>query len=286
MVLVQGDTTTTFATSLAAFYHRIPVGHIEAGLRTEDKYQPFPEEVNRLLTSHIADLHFAPTPWASHNLMKEGVDPKRIFVTGNTVIDAMLHVVGRIRKTHFQPRLLKELDLQHGKMILVTAHRRENFGQLLINICDALKEISKRTDEVDLVFPVHLNPNIKKIVDARLSGIDNVHLLEPMDYVSFIYLMDRSYLILTDSGGIQEEAPSLGKPVLVMRNVSERPEGIEAGVVKLVGTDKETILEHVERLLCDQDAYQEMSQKKNPYGDGKSAERIVRVIRDLPLSKR
>ncbi|MDI6791381.1 MAG: UDP-N-acetylglucosamine 2-epimerase (non-hydrolyzing) [bacterium] len=273
IVLVQGDTTTTLAASLAAFYQRIKIGHIEAGLRTGDKYNPFPEEINRRLTSHLADFHFVPTVRARDNLLKEGIKEKKIFLTGNTVIDALLEVAGR--DYEFKDTRLRELK---GKVILVTAHRRESFGQPLENLCLALKEIAQKTEAVEIVYPVHLNPRVQQTVYPLLDGVPNIHLLEPLDYEPFVHLMKKSWLILTDSGGIQEEAPSLGKPVLVTRKVTERPEAVEAGTAKVIGTDKETIIENIHLLLQDESVYRRMSRAINPYGDGRAAERIVRQL--------
>jgi len=299
-ILVQGDTTTSFVASLAAFYLQISIGHVEAGLRTYNKYSPFPEEKNRHLTGVLADYHFAPTEWAKNNLLKENVPKDRIWVTGNTVIDALLWVVSRQKSAsgeQYWNRYFKErwgLTLPdttntstnsntdtNTKLILVTGHRRESFGEGFKNICLALKEIAKDRHDIKIVYPVHLNPNVQKPVRDILSDIPNIYLIEPLDYEPFVYLMEKAYLILTDSGGIQEEAPSLGKPVLVMRNVTERPEGIEAGVVKLVGTDKERIVAETEVLLDDKKAYERMAQASNPYGDGKAAERIVNILENV-----
>jgi UDP-N-acetylglucosamine 2-epimerase (non-hydrolysing) len=279
-ILVQGDTTTVMAAALAAFYAKVSVGHVEAGLRTHDVFAPWPEEMNRILATAISDLHFAPTPQARANLLREGVDPKAIHVTGNTVIDALLEVTARLRK---DPRLEKQLAGKfpyldpRRRMILVTGHRRENFGGGFLRICKALAHLAKRKD-VQVVYPVHLNPNVQKPVRKILGGLPNVHLTAPQDYLPFVYLMGRSYLILTDSGGVQEEAPSLGKPVLVMRDTTERPEAVTAGTVKLVGTDDRKIIREAETLLTRPAAYRRMSRAHNPYGDGKAAERIVRII--------
>ena len=280
IVLVHGDTTTTFSASLAAYYERIPVGHVEAGLRTGYIYSPWPEEINRRLTGAIATLHFAPTEQARNNLLREGVSENVIWVTGNTVIDALLEVVGRIERDE---EIKVKLDKQFSylapdrKMILVTGHRRENFGLGFEQICHALKFLSERED-IEIVYPVHLNPNVREPVNRILGGCPSVHLIEPLEYLPFVYLMSRSYLILTDSGGIQEEAPSLGKPVLVMRDTTERPEAVEAGTVKLVGTDKELIIAETMRLLDDPTGYASMSHTHNPYGDGHAAARIATVI--------
>ena len=280
-ILVHGDTTTTIAVSLAAYYQKIPVGHVEAGLRTGDIYSPWPEEINRKLTGSIADLHFSPTEWAKDNLLKEGVDENKIFVTGNTVIDALLIVKNKIGSDNEINRKFDDkfsyLD-KNKKLILVTGHRRESFGDGFQNICSALANLAKR-DDVEIVYPVHLNPNVQEPVKRILGGVENVHLIEPLDYLPFVYLMDRSYLILTDSGGIQEEAPSLGKPVLVMRDTTERPEAIKAGTVKLVGADINKIITEVEKLLDSEDDYRSMSFAHNPYGDGEASKRIVQAIR-------
>ncbi len=291
IALVQGDTTTSFVASLAAFYLKIPVGHVEAGLRTYNKYSPFPEEKNRHLTGVLADYHFAPTEWAKNNLLKENAPEDRIWVTGNTVIDALLWVVSRQKSAggeQYWNRYFKErwgltltTNTNTCKLILVTGHRRESFGEGFKNICLALKEIAKDRHDIKIVYPVHLNPNVQKPVRDILSDIPNIYLIEPLDYEPFVYLMEKAHLILTDSGGIQEEAPSLGKPVLVMRNVTERPEGIEAGVVKLVGTDKERIVAETEILLDNKKAYERMAQASNPYGDGKAAERIVDILEEV-----
>jgi len=301
IVLVQGDTTTSFATSLAAFYLKIPVGHIEAGLRTYNKYNPFPEEKNRHLTGMLADYHFAPTKWAKNNLLKENIPEEKIWVTGNTVIDTLMKVVSYQKSVVRQNELNKyfrekwnltlptnteaDTNTDNSKLILVTGHRRESFGESFKNICLALKEIAQNNPDVTIVYPVHLNPNVQEpvyeILASNQTNQKNIFLITPTDYERFVYLMSKSYLILTDSGGIQEEAPSLGKPVLVMRNVTERPEGIKAGVVKLVGTDKERIVAETEILLDDKKAYERMAQASNPYGDGKAAERIVDILEEV-----
>lgn len=275
IVLVQGDTTTAFAAALAAFYLKVGIGHVEAGLRTEDKYNPFPEEINRRLISHLADLHFAPTERARANLLAEGIPDKAIFVTGNTVVDALL----RILEFTGDQDPLQGLPLDsERRLILVTAHRRESFGEGLTNICRALKEITEGANDVEIVYPVHLNPNVQATVERHLSGLERVHLIAPLDYVPFVHLMSRAYLILTDSGGVQEEAPSLGKPVLVLRETTERPEAIEAGVAKLVGTAPERIVEETLRLLRDREEYNRMVMARNPFGDGHAAERIVSIL--------
>ncbi len=277
MVLVHGDTTTTFAAALAAYYQKIPVGHVEAGLRTGDLYAPFPEEVNRRLTDGIASLHFAPTDGARDNLLAEGYAATRIFVTGNTVVDALLMTTAKLdRDAALTARLDAETPYPTTgrRMILVTGHRRENFGDGLRNICQALGQLAKR-DDVEIVYPVHLNPNVQQPVSEILGGIANVHLLGPLDYLAFVRLMSRAHIVITDSGGIQEEAPSLGKPVLVMRDVTERPEAVSAGTVKLVGTDQAKIVAEASSLLDNPKAYESMSRAHNPYGDGMAADRIA-----------
>lgn len=285
MMVVQGDTTTTFAAALAAFYQGVPVAHVEAGLRTWQKRSPFPEEVNRVLTTHLTDLHFPPTKQSMENLLREGVEPSRIRVTGNTVIDALFHIIRDVRAAHkaFE-REFRTIDFSK-RMILVTGHRRENFGPGFLNICEAIRTLAQSDDGLEIVYPVHLNPNVQTPVRTILAGLGNVHLLEPLEYRPFLFLMDRSYLILTDSGGVQEEAPSLGKPVLVMRNHTERPEAVRAGTVRLVGTDRDTIVRNVRRLLRDRTVYLRMSRAHNPYGDGKSSPRIVKAIRKYLISR-
>ncbi len=280
LVMVQGDTTTAFIAGLVAFYLKIPVAHVEAGLRTYNKYNPFPEDMNRHLLSAIADYHFAPTEWSKTNLIKEHIPKERIWVTGNTVIDALLEIIKR-QKTDKPNNIISKFDVQSSKLILVTGHRRESFGEGFENICQALREIAQKRSDIIIVYPVHLNPNVRQPVNKILKNIANVVLIEPIDYEPFVSLMNRSYLILTDSGGIQEEAPSLGKPVLVMRNTTERPEGVEAGVVKLVGTVKDSIVENVFELLDNKDIYEGMSKKANPYGDGKAAERIADILSSI-----
>lgn len=281
-VLVHGDTTSTFAASLAAFYRKVPVGHVEAGLRTGNIYAPWPEEMNRKLADAIADLFFAPTESSKNNLLREGIDPGQVIVTGNTVVDALFHVTKMINgdndlrlglEARF-PFLGNDRDAGQCRMILVTGHRRENFGPGFERICYALATLSERED-VQIVYPVHLNPNVREPVMRILGERSRVHLIEPADYLGFVYLMSRCYLIITDSGGVQEEAPSLGKPVLVMRDVTERPEAVEAGTVTLVGTDGGKILYWSERLLDDPDQYAVMSRAHNPYGDGQASQRIV-----------
>jgi UDP-N-acetylglucosamine 2-epimerase (non-hydrolysing) len=265
-VIVQGDTTTTFAGALAAFHRRIRVAHVEAGLRTGNLSHPFPEEMNRLLTTRLASLHFAPTPWARQNLLSEGVPDAAIHVTGNTGIDAVLYVRGRLSR------------LGSARSVLITAHRRESFGEPFENICAALRTLALRYPDFSFVFPVHPNPNVRQVVHRALAGIPNFQLLEPLDYVAFVGLMSRAYLILTDSGGIQEEAPSLGKPVLVLRETTERPEGVEAGTVRLVGTSTAAIVEHASRLLDDPGEYNRMARAHNPYGDGRASARIAEIL--------
>ncbi len=276
-ILVQGDTTTTMSASLAAYYRKIPLGHVEAGLRTGDIYSPWPEEVNRKVTGCIADLHFAPTEQSRLNLVREGVQEEKIFVTGNTVIDALLEVVQRLEDDSGLESEMADhfpfLD-SRKRLILVTGHRRESFGEGFENICRALRELAGRED-VQIVYPVHLNPNVQEPVMRHLQGLENVSLIEPQDYLPFVYLMSQAHFILTDSGGVQEEAPSLGKPVLVMRETTERPEAVEAGTVRLVGTDMNRILCESERLLDDPVSYREMSFSHNPYGDGQANRRII-----------
>lgn len=292
VVLVHGDTTTSTAAALAAFYQQIPVGHVEAGLRTHDIYSPWPEEMNRLITGRIASYHFSPTPLSRDNLLKENVAKDKIVVTGNTVIDALYMVVDKIKNN-------KELDLElqcllknvgydinrltgSKKLVLITGHRRENFGDGFINICTAIKDLTQKYPDVDFVYPMHLNPNVRKpiheVFGEDLSNLGNMFFIEPLEYLSFVYLMEKSTIVLTDSGGIQEEAPGLGKPVLVMRNTTERPEALEAGTVKLVGTDYNMIVGEVSNMLSDSKEYEKMSRAVNPYGDGKACNRIVRIL--------
>lgn len=274
-LVVQGDTTTAFAVALQAFYQKVPVAHVEAGLRSHDKYQPYPEEMNRVLISHLCDYHFAPTRESQKNLLREGVPLPRIFMTGNTVVDALIHIRKRIRAKG-GGRLEKAVE---GKrVILVTAHRRENFGKPLESICHALKKLAWSYPGTEIVYPVHLNPRVQQVVNQELRGVKGITLLPPLSYEEFVFLMDTCYLIITDSGGIQEEAPSFGKPVLVMREVSERPDGIALGVAKLVGTSERKIYREAGRLLKDAQAYRSMIKNKNPYGDGRASERIVRVL--------
>ena len=294
-VLVHGDTTTSMAAALAAFYRQIPVGHVEAGLRTHDIYSPWPEEMNRQITGRIATYHFAPTPLSRQNLLEEGVKDAQITVTGNTVIDALHWVTDKIRRDAELARSLDEelrtsgydiTRLNSGrKMVLITGHRRENFGEGFISICRAIKTLSEKFADVDFIYPMHLNPNVRhpihEVFGENLSDLGNLFFIEPLEYLSFVRLMEKSTLVLTDSGGIQEEAPGLGKPVLVMRNTTERPEALEAGTVKLVGTDYDMITGEVSALLSDAGAYETMSRAVNPYGDGKATERIVVYIKSL-----
>ena len=278
VVLVHGDTSTTFVTALACFYQQIAVGHVEAGLRTYDKYSPFPEEMNRVLTGHIADIHFAPTERNRQNLLAESIADSKIVITGNTVIDALLQVAGK--PYEFEDETLKAIDFEHKKVITVTCHRRENLGEYMAHIFSAIADIAREfEDEVEVVYPVHLNPKVRAEADEYLKGIDNVHLIEPLTYQPFVNLMAKSYFILTDSGGMQEEAPALGKPVLVVRRETERPEAIEAGTAKLAGVEKQTIYAMAKELLTDRNAYDAMAHAVNPYGDGHACERIVKALK-------
>ena len=281
VVMVQGDTTTALAAALAAFYQRIPVAHVEAGLRTQDPFAPFPEEINRRLTGHLSQFHFAPTDWARKNLLKEGISPDRIFVTGNTVVDAFLAARRKVLRRPPNIPTLKNVNLKGRKILLVTAHRRESFGPILEGICSALREIAASRDDVEIVYPVHPNPNVRVPVEKLLGNVPRIHLTKPLDYLSFVWLMSKAYMALTDSGGIQEEMPSLGRPVLVMREKTERPEGLEAGVCQLVGTGPRKIVRAVLRLLDDPRAYRRFRAQPNPFGDGKAATRIVRLLRRL-----
>ena len=280
VVLVHGDTTTTLATTLAAFYQKIPVGHIEAGLRTKNLYSPWPEEANRTITGTLAKWHFAPTENSKQNLISESITRDNIYVTGNTVIDALFMASKKIEKNEqIKKSLTKQFNFINGsKFILVTGHRRENFGDGFLKICNALKEISENFPKTNIVYPVHLNPNVQTPVNKILGNIKNIYLIKPLEYLQFVYLMGKAEIILTDSGGIQEEAPSLGKPVLVMRDTTERPEAVDAGTVKLVGTCKESIFKEVSTLLTDKTAYNLMSHAHNPYGDGKACERIIKAL--------
>ena len=292
VVLVHGDTTTSTAAALAAFYQQIPVGHVEAGLRTHNIYSPWPEEMNRLITGRIATYHFSPTQLSRQNLLKENVSDSAITVTGNSVIDALYWVVEKIKKDEALSAELKNLLATAGydvdrlddgkKLVLITGHRRENFGDGFINMCTAIKDLVQKYPDVDFVYPMHLNPNVRKPIHAvfgeDLSNLDNMFFIEPLQYLEFVYLMEKSSIVLTDSGGIQEEAPGLGKPVLVMRDTTERPEALESGTVRLVGTDYERIVTEVSVLLDDSAAYESMSKAVNPYGDGKACERIVKTF--------
>ncbi len=276
-VLVHGDTATSTAVALASFFEKCKVGHVEAGLRTYDKWSPFPEEMNRQITGRLADIHFAPTLQSKENLIKEAIDYNSILITGNTVIDALHESVKKIRDDYTNPEIekIKNVIDPSKDLILVTGHRRENFGQGFVDICYALRDIVEQRPNTTIIYPVHLNPNVQKPVTEILGGIDNVILIPPLSYPSFVWLMDKSKIIITDSGGVQEEAPSLGKPVLVMRNTTERPEAVEAGTVILVGTDRETILKEALDLLDNRDRYKKMSNIENPYGDGNASKRIV-----------
>ena len=277
LVLVHGDTTTTFAGALASYYSQTAVGHVEAGLRTGDIYSPLPEEMNRKLTGAIASFHFAPTETAKANLLREGVDPGKIYVTGNTVIDALMKTVRS--DYEFDDEKLRQIDFEHHRVILLTTHRRENLGEPMRHIYKALCSVVQETPDAEIVFPVHRNPLVRQVVNEELAGVDRIHLIEPLDYEPFANLMSRSYLVLTDSGGIQEEAPSLGKPVLVLRNTTERPEAVKAGTVSLIGTNVDVVYETTRRLLTDKKAYEAMSNAVNPYGDGRASERIVQAVR-------
>ncbi|MGL4990013.1 MAG: non-hydrolyzing UDP-N-acetylglucosamine 2-epimerase [Sarcina sp.] len=276
MILVHGDTTTTFASGLAAFYQQIRVGHVEAGLRTFDKYFPFPEEMNRKLTGALADLHFAPTIGSKTNLLREGIKENDIYITGNTVIDAMAHTVDN--KYVFENDELNKIDFVNKKVIMVTAHRRENWGEGIDNICESLSKIVEENKDAELVYLVHLNPIVKDVVYEKLGNKERIHLLPPLDTKETHNLMNKCFMVMTDSGGLQEEAPHLGKPVLVLRDVTERPEAVDAGTVKLVGTNIDIILEEAQKLLTDSNHYSKMSKAVNPYGDGKASKRIVDAI--------
>lgn len=285
IVFVHGDTSTTFAVALASFYQQIKVAHVEAGLRTGNIYSPWPEEANRQLTTQITAFHFAPTSTSRSNLLKENVNEKNIVVTGNTVIDALFLALDKIKNNvQLEKQIIQQLSennyllIPKQKIILVTGHRRENHGQGFINICTALKEIALQNPNFDIVYPVHLNPNVQKPVKELLSNIDNIYLIKPLQYEQFIYMMDKAYFIITDSGGVQEEAPSLGKPVLVMRDTTERPEAVDAGTVKLVGTNTALIISKAQKLIDDATAYRVMSKASNPYGDGNACEKIVNFI--------
>jgi UDP-N-acetylglucosamine 2-epimerase (non-hydrolysing) len=282
IVLVQGDTTSAFAASLAAYHSKIKIGHIEAGLRTGNKYNPFPEEINRSLISVLADFHFAPTSRAKETLISEGIPNKKIFITGNTVIDALKLIVKN--NYEFKHDIMGSIDFKNKRIISVTTHRRESFGKPLENTLKALKKIVKIFPDVEIVFPVHYNPNVRSLVNEVIANSEHIHIIEPLSYDQFIQLLNKSYLILTDSGGVQEEAPSLGKPVLVLRETTERPEGIEAGTAKLVGTDVKNIIENVKHLMEDGRHYNKMANAVSPYGDGKAALKIVNILeRYIPV---
>ena len=291
VILVQGDTSTTFLASLTAYYLKIEVGHVEAGLRTGDKFNPFPEEMNRKLTDVLSDLYFAPTHTAKENLLREGVEEEKIFVTGNTVIDALLWVVRQQSSKDSQKKMNRYFLENYGfpgndrRLILVTGHRRESFGCEFENICNGLKMITERNGNVEVVYPVHLNPNVQEPVNRILGKVERVHLIEPLDYAAFVWLMNKSYFILTDSGGIQEEASFLGKPILVMRKKTERTEGMKAGVAKLVGTDSQSIFREAQNLLDNRAEYEKMSEHVYLYGDGKAADKIIEILREKLRSK-
>lgn len=276
IVLVHGDTTTTFAGALASYYHQVSVGHVEAGLRTHNKYSPFPEEMNRKLTGSIADLHFAPTDTSEQNLVAESVDSERIFVTGNTVIDALHKTVDD--DFQFEDEVLQGIDFKNKRIVLLTTHRRENLGEPMRHVYRAMRRLVDEFEDVEIVFPVHKNPKVREVVQEELGGLSKVHLIDPLDYEPFANLMHRSYLILTDSGGVQEEAPALGKPVLVLRDTTERPEAVAAGTVKLIGTDEKVVYDEAKLLLTDGEEYSRMSEACNPYGDGKASQRIIQAI--------
>ena len=281
IVLVHGDTTTTFASSLAAFYHQKKIGHIEAGLRTYDKYSPYPEEMNRVLTGHLSDMHFAPTERNKENLLKEAIPAEKIFVTGNTVIDALKWVVSE--PYEFEDETLKSIDFENKRVITVTCHRRENLGENMENIFGAIRDIVSTFSDVEIVYPMHMNSKVREIADKILKGVARVHLIEPLTYQPFANLMAKSYMIITDSGGMQEEAPSLGKPVLVVRKETERPEAVEAGTVKLAGINRQAIYEMAKTLLSDENEYKKMAKAANPYGDGFASERIVDILKSKLL---
>jgi UDP-N-acetylglucosamine 2-epimerase len=278
IVLVHGDTTTTFAASLAAFYQQIAVGHVEAGLRTYDKYSPYPEEMNRVLTGRIADLHFAPTEKNRNNLLREAMPEEAIFITGNTVIDALLQVADK--PYAFEDETLKQIDFEKKRVITVTCHRRENLGENMEHIFTAIRDIAAEFEDTEIIYPVHMNPRVREIAGKILGNAARIHLIEPLQYQPFSNLMARSYLIITDSGGIQEEAPSLGKPVLVVRKETERPEAVEAGTVKLAGVSRDTIYQMTKELLTDEEAYGRMARAVNPYGDGHACERIIGILKN------
>ena len=276
IVLVHGDTTTTFATALAAFYQQVKVGHVEAGLRTYDKYSPYPEEMNRILTGHMADLHFAPTERNRQNLQREAIADEAIFITGNTVIDALLQVANK--PYDFENEVLRDIDFEKKRVITVTCHRRENLGEHMEQIFSAIRDIAAEFEDTEIIYPVHMNPKVRETANKILGNAGRIHLIEPLQYQPFVNLMAKSYLIITDSGGMQEEAPSLGKPVLVVRKETERPEAIEAGTVKLAGVSRDTIYQMTKELLTDEEAYNRMAHAANPYGDGHACERIIKIL--------
>ena len=278
LILVQGDTTTVFSGALAAFYHQVKIGHVEAGLRSGNIYSPYPEEANRMMTGVVTNFHFAPTETSKNNLLREGYDENKIFITGNTSIDALSWVIDKNFK--FEDKIINNIDFENKKVILLTAHRRENIGEPMENIFNVLKEIVEKNKGVEVIYPMHLNPKVREIANKIFEGMDSVHLIEPLDYLPFTNLMNKCYLVVTDSGGVQEEAPSLGKPVLVVRRETERPEGIEAGTAKLVGTDKLTIYEELDLLINNEEEYKKMANAVNPYGDGKAAEHIIEAIKE------
>lgn len=281
LILVQGDTTTVFTGALAAFYHQVKIGHVEAGLRSNNLYSPYPEEANRMLTGVITDFHFAPTKTSRQNLLREGYDDNKIFITGNTSIDSLFQVIDSSYK--FDNPLINNIDFRNKKVILLTAHRRENIGEPMENIFSSIKDIINQNQDVEVIYPMHLNPKVREIAKKILGNMDRVHLIEPLDYLPFTNLMAKCYLVVTDSGGIQEEAPSLGKPVIVVRQETERPEGIESGTAKLVGVDKNDIYNVLHILINDKDEYGKMANAVNPYGDGKAAEHIVNAIKSKML---
>ncbi len=278
LILVQGDTTTVFSGALAAFYHQVKIGHVEAGLRSGNLYSPYPEEANRMMTGVLADFHFAPTETSRENLLREGFDANKIFVTGNTSIDALSWVIDENYK--FEEEIINKIDFKNKKVILLTAHRRENIGRPMENIFSALKDIAEENKDVEIIYPMHLNPKVREIANKIFKGMEGVHLIEPLDYLPFTNLMNKCYLVVTDSGGVQEEAPSLGKPVLVVRRETERPEGIEAGTAKLAGTDRNNIYNELNLLLNNKEEYRKMANAVNPYGDGKAADHIIEAIKE------
>ena len=284
-LICQGDTTTAFVSALAAFYQKIPVGHVEAGLRTSNKYSPYPEEINRQLISRIADLHFAPTKNASNELIKENISTDQIFITGNTVIDALKLVQHKITENEVEISQDIKSIFENKKYILITGHRRENFGKGFQNICAAIKTVASKFSDIQFIYPVHLNPNVKSVVEKELGNTSNIHLIAPLDYTNFIYALSNAFIVLTDSGGVQEEAPSFKKPVLVMRENSERMEGVEAGVVKLVGTEVNSIVNGISELLLNENTYLSMTYSENPYGDGKASDKIVQILENYFTEK-